>query len=96
MEVMDGLMLAAPTPLEEPLPIACQIAEDLESAHEKGIIHRDFKPAGIKGAPAGFVTAPHYSRPKEPANGCGAGGLATSRQRCDSSTRRGGRQVKCR
>ena len=47
----EGLEL----PLDEALPIARQIAEALEAAHEQGIIHRDLKPANIKLRPDGTV-----------------------------------------
>jgi eukaryotic-like serine/threonine-protein kinase len=53
LELVDGPTLAdliakGAIPLDEALPIAKQIAEALEAAHEHGIIHRDLKPANIK------------------------------------------------
>ena len=53
MELVDGQTLAerldaGPIPMAETLPIAKQIADALEVAHEQGIVHRDLKPANVK------------------------------------------------
>ena len=62
---------AAPIPLDEALPIARQIAEALEAAHEQGIIHRDLKPANIKVRADGTVKVLDFGLAKalEPATG---------------------------
>src|SRR5665213_2736905 len=60
MELVEGPTLAerieqGVIPLDEALPIAGQIADALEAAHEKNIYHRDLKPANVKIKPDGVV-----------------------------------------
>src|SRR5262245_43198 len=60
MELVEGEDLAlriarGPIQLDEALPIARQIAEAVEAAHDAGIIHRDLKPANVKVRPDGVV-----------------------------------------
>jgi eukaryotic-like serine/threonine-protein kinase len=60
LELVEGTTLADQIAqgallLDEALPIAEQIAEALEAAHEQGIIHRDLKPENVKLRPDGTV-----------------------------------------
>ena len=80
MELVEGEDLAqriarGAIPLDEALPIAKQIAEALEAAHEQGIIHRDLKPANIKVRWDGTVKILDFGLAKasEPAGGSSSG-----------------------
>jgi len=89
MELVEGPTLAdriaaGPLALDEALPIARQIAEALEAAHEQGIVHRDLKPANIKVRDDGTVKVLDFGLAKalDPAHGAGptahGGDLANS------------------
>jgi len=58
LEYIEGETLAerlkrGPIPIEEALPLVRQMAEALEVAHEKGVIHRDLKPGNVMVTPDG-------------------------------------------
>jgi TolB-like protein/predicted Ser/Thr protein kinase len=47
MEYIDGIPLAGPKVADEVVRLAIQIAEAIEEAHARGILHRDLKPGNI-------------------------------------------------
>jgi len=60
MELVEGPTLAeriqeGAIPLAESLHLAAQMADALEAAHEKGVVHRDLKPGNVKIKPDGTV-----------------------------------------
>jgi Tol biopolymer transport system component len=60
LELVDGVTLderltASPIGFDEVRRIARQLADGLEAAHDRGIVHRDFKPGNIKITPDGNV-----------------------------------------
>ena len=76
MELVEGEDLAqriarGPIPIDEALPIARQIAEALEAAHDHGIIHRDLKPANIKVRHDGTVKVLDFGLAKAIETGAG-------------------------
>jgi serine/threonine protein kinase len=78
MELVEGDDLSqriarGAIPVDDALPIARQIAEALEAAHEQGIIHRDLKPANIKVRADGTVKVLDFGLAKaiDPSGGSG-------------------------
>ena len=78
MELVEGEDLSVrlargPLPLDEALPMARQMAEALEAAHEAGIVHRDLNPANIKVGTGGSVKVLDFGLAKALARGSGIG-----------------------
>ena len=69
-------------PIADALPIARQIAEALEAAHEQGIVHRDLKPANVKVRADGTVKVLDFGLAKA----IGPDGAATGAEQMNSPT----------
>ena len=91
MELVEGEDLAerlkrGPIPLDEALPIARQIAEALEAAHDHGIVHRDLKPANVKVRPDGTVKVLDFGLAKALEPGAGSRESGAGKALADSPT----------
>jgi serine/threonine protein kinase len=76
MELVEGEDLSqriarGAIPIDEALPIAKQIAEALEAAHDAGIVHRDLKPANVKVRDDGTVKVLDFGLAKALESGAG-------------------------
>src|SRR3970282_604271 len=74
MELVEGptlaeRILAGPVPIDEALPIAKQVADAVEYAHDNNVIHRDLKPANIKVKADGMVKVLDFGLAKALADG---------------------------
>ncbi|HYM81752.1 MAG TPA: protein kinase [Candidatus Limnocylindria bacterium] len=54
-ESLADRLLRGPLGFEEALGVCAQIAEALEVAHERGVVHRDLKPGNVMLGPRGLV-----------------------------------------
>jgi serine/threonine-protein kinase len=84
MELVEGPTLAdriarGAIPLDEALPLAKQIAEAIEAAHERGIVHRDLKPGNIKIRDDGTVKVLDFGLAKalDPTSGTGVDAMTS-------------------
>jgi serine/threonine protein kinase len=74
LEYVPGETLAAriargALPLDDALPIARQVAEALEAAHDLGIVHRDLKPANVMVQPNGIAKVLDFGLAKAQGHG---------------------------
>ncbi|HKV98912.1 MAG TPA: protein kinase [Vicinamibacterales bacterium] len=83
LELVEGPTLAeriahGPMAPADAVPIARQVAEALEAAHDAGVVHRDLKPANIKVRDDGTVKVLDFGLAKATANEASAASMENS------------------
>src|SRR5579862_6944305 len=93
MEMIEGPTLAdrikdGPLSLDEAVGIMLQVADALDYAHEKGVVHRDLKPGNIKIRPDGVVKVLDFGLAGGPGDPGGRSGELAHRHHGGNGSRR--------